>query len=74
MTSAIRPRMHSTPNARFPHTGRTLATYVLADNFFSSVMGPSFPNHLFTIFGTSFGSVDNPRHGQRIFGREGVGM
>jgi phospholipase C len=36
--------------------------YVLADNFFSSVMGPSFPNHLFTIFGTSFGSVDNPRH------------
>lgn len=36
--------------------------YVLADNFFTSVMGPSFPNHLFTIFGTSFGSVDNPRH------------
>jgi phospholipase C len=37
-------------------------SYVLADNFFTSVMGPSFPNHLFTIFGTSFGAVDNPRH------------
>ena len=37
-------------------------TYALADNFFTSVMGPSFPNHLFTIFGTSFGSVNNPRH------------
>jgi phospholipase C len=36
-------------------------SYVLADNFFTSVMGPSFPNHLFTIFGTSFGSVNNPR-------------
>ena len=36
--------------------------YVLADNFFTSVMGPSFPNHLFTIFGTSFGAVNNPRH------------
>jgi len=45
-------------------------TYVLADNFFSSVMGPSFPNHLFTIFGTSFGSVDNPRHPFRIFGEK----
>ncbi len=38
------------------------SAYVLADNFFTSVMGPSFPNHLFTIFGTSFGAVDNPRH------------
>ena len=37
-------------------------SYVLADNFFTSVMGPSFPNHLFTIFGTSFGAVNNPRH------------
>jgi len=36
-------------------------SYVLADNFFTSVMGPSFPNHLFTIFGTSFGAVNNPR-------------
>jgi phospholipase C len=34
--------------------------YVVADNFFASVDGPSFPNHLFTIAATSGGTVDNP--------------
>jgi phospholipase C len=34
---------------------------VLSDRFFSSVLGPSFPNHLFTIAATSGGTVDNPR-------------
>jgi phospholipase C len=34
--------------------------YVLADEFFTSVMGPSFPNHLFTITATSFNAIDNP--------------
>ena len=32
--------------------------YVLDDNFFSSLMGPSFPNHLYIASGTS-GSVTN---------------
>lgn len=34
--------------------------YVLADNFFASAQGPSFPNHLFTIAATSGGTVSNP--------------
>jgi phospholipase C len=34
--------------------------YVLSDNFFASVLGPSFPNHLYFIAGQSGGSIDNP--------------
>jgi phospholipase C len=34
--------------------------FALADHMFSSVIGPSFPNHLATIAGTSGGVVDNP--------------
>ncbi len=34
---------------------------VLADNFFASATGPSFPNHLYTIAAQSGGSHDNPR-------------
>jgi phospholipase C len=34
--------------------------FVLADEFFTSVHGPSFPNHLFTIAAQSGGAVDNP--------------
>jgi phospholipase C len=33
---------------------------VLADNFFASVNGPSFPNHMFTIAAQSGGAADNP--------------
>lgn len=35
--------------------------YVLSDNFFASAIGPSFPNHLFTIAAQSGGAKDNPR-------------
>ena len=35
--------------------------FVLADNFFSSAQGPSFPNHLYSIAAQSGGAVDNPR-------------
>ncbi|MFN2544456.1 MAG: phospholipase C [Actinomycetota bacterium] len=35
--------------------------YVLADRFFASVNGPSFPNHLFTIAAQSAGTHDNPK-------------
>jgi phospholipase C len=34
--------------------------FVLSDNFFASVEGPSFPNHLYFIAGQSGGAVDNP--------------
>jgi phospholipase C len=35
--------------------------YVLADNFFSSALGPSFPNHLLTV-GAFTGAADNPNN------------
>jgi phospholipase C len=35
-------------------------TFVLSDNFFSSLHGPSFPNHLYTIAAQSDGVEDNP--------------
>jgi phospholipase C len=34
--------------------------YVLADEFFSSEMGPSYPNHLYAISGQSADAPDNP--------------
>jgi phospholipase C len=34
--------------------------FVLCDNFYSSLHGPSFPNHLYTIAATSGGVRDNP--------------
>jgi phospholipase C len=34
--------------------------FVLGDNFFSSLHGPSFPNHLYTIAAQSGGVEDNP--------------
>ncbi|MEX0992029.1 MAG: alkaline phosphatase family protein, partial [Actinomycetota bacterium] len=34
--------------------------YSLADNFFASAMGPSFPNHLMSIAASSAGTWDNP--------------
>jgi phospholipase C len=34
--------------------------FTLDDHFFSTIMGPSFPNHLVTIAGSSNNAVDNP--------------
>ena len=34
--------------------------FVLADAFFSSLKGPSFPNHLYTVGGQSGGAINNP--------------
>jgi phospholipase C len=34
--------------------------FVLGDAMFSSLMGPSFPNHLYTIAGQSGGVINNP--------------
>jgi phospholipase C len=36
--------------------------YVLCDNFFTSVGGPSHPNHLFFVAGQSGGVIDNPEN------------
>lgn len=35
--------------------------FTLADHFFSTILGPSFPNHLVTVAGQSGGAIDNPR-------------
>jgi len=37
--------------------------FVLADEFFTSVHGPSFPNHLYTIAAQAGGAMDNPIFG-----------
>jgi phospholipase C len=34
--------------------------YTIADHFFASAIGPSFPNHLYSIAATSGGALDNP--------------
>jgi phospholipase C len=34
--------------------------YTLADNFFSTILGPSFPNHLVTVASQSGGVINNP--------------
>lgn len=37
--------------------------FVLADNMFSSLEGPSFPNHLYTVAAQSAGVISNPSTG-----------
>jgi len=38
--------------------------FTLADNMFSSLTGPSFPNHLYTVAATSGGAINNPKGAQ----------
>ena len=40
--------------------------YVLADNFFSSLSGPSFPNHQYLIASQSNMAISNPRDGKNF--------
>jgi phospholipase C len=50
--------------AQLPNYWHWAKRFVLADNFFASAQGPSFPNHLYSIAAQSGGAVDNPRrHG-----------
>lgn len=42
-----------------PYLWDYASKYVLMDNYFSSVMGPSLPNHLYLIAGQSEGIVDD---------------
>ncbi|HEV2379464.1 MAG TPA: alkaline phosphatase family protein [Terriglobia bacterium] len=39
--------------------------FVLADHMFSSLRGPSFPNHLYTVAAQSGGAIDNPPANER---------
>ena len=46
-------------------------TYSIADRFFSTIIGGSFPNHLVLISGGNFGAIDDPivpKSAQGIFG------
>jgi phospholipase C len=45
-----------------PNYWRLAKDYVLCDNFFASVGGPSYPNHLFFVAGQSGGALDNPEN------------
>jgi phospholipase C len=50
--------------SQLPNYWHWAERFVLADRFFSSAQGPSFPNHLYTIAAQSGGAHDNPRrHG-----------
>lgn len=42
--------------------------FVLADEFFSSLSGPSFPNHLYTVGAQSNGAINNPGNSQGRWG------
>jgi phospholipase C len=44
-----------------PNYWRYAQTFTLDDHFFSTIMGPSFPNHLVTIAASSDNAIDNPR-------------
>ena len=48
--------------ADVPNYFRWADRYVLCDNFFASVAGPSHPNHLFLIAGQAGGAIDNPEN------------
>jgi phospholipase C len=48
--------------AQIPNYWTYASDFGLADHFFSTVMGDSFPNHLVTISGQNFGAIDNPTH------------
>ena len=42
--------------------------FVLADHMFSSLAGPSFPNHLYTVAAQSGGAIGNPNDPKIIWG------
>ena len=42
--------------------------FVLADRMFSSLHGPSFPNHLYTVAAESGGAIANPERSHNVWG------
>ncbi len=52
--------------AQIPNYYAYAGDFTLADHFFSTVMGDSFPNHLVTIAGQNFNVIDNPLHAGKL--------
>ncbi len=52
--------------ADIPNYWQYAQNYVLGDAMFSSLMGPSFPNHLYTVAGQSGGAINNPRTDKNV--------
>jgi phospholipase C len=52
--------------ADVPSYWRWAREFVLCDNFFSSVLGPSYPNHLFFVAGQSGGTYDTPERARYV--------
>jgi len=48
-----------------PNYWKYAKAFTLDDHFFSTIMGPSFPNHVITVAATSGNTTDNP-HGQLV--------
>jgi phospholipase C len=48
--------------ADVPNYYRWAKRFVLCDNVFASVAGPSFPNHLFFVAGQAGGAIENPEN------------
>ena len=55
-----RTRTRSSSRTRSQAYWNWAERYALTDRFFASAMGPSFPNHMYTIAATSGGALDNP--------------
>ena len=47
------------PQVRCPNYWAYADRFVLADHFFTSMYGPTFPEHLYTVAAQSYGIVDN---------------
>jgi phospholipase C len=47
-------------DADIPNYWRYAESFVLGDHMFSSIAGPSFPNHLYAVAGQSNGVISNP--------------
>ncbi len=54
--------------ANIPNYFTYAHNYVLADHMFSSLTGPSFPNHLYTVGAQSNGAISNPSNSQGRWG------
>jgi phospholipase C len=48
--------------ADVPNYFRWAERYVLCDNVFASVAGPSYPNHLYFVAGQAGGAIENPEN------------
>jgi len=50
---------HAPGSGCIPNYWKYADRYVLADNFFTSMYGPTFPEHLYTVAADSYGITDN---------------